>query len=59
MRKTQPLTKRRKELIARIEAAKVRIDRALARLTPEERGEIEPKNSNGMFKRLMKSLKIF
>lgn len=37
----QPISRRRKELLARVEAAKQRVDRAFARLTPEERAEIE------------------
>jgi hypothetical protein len=37
----QPIsTKRRRELLARVEAAKKRVEVALARLTPEERAEI-------------------
>lgn len=55
MQNTQPMTKRRRELIARIEAAKTRMDRALERLAQMEREEKE----NTFFKRLMRSLKFF
>ena len=47
------------ELDARMLAAKRRMEHALARLTPEERGEVGNTKKGGLFQRFIKSFKIF